>query len=109
MCSQISCASSRFAVPEKILKRLSSFETRDRRVCDFAFPSVCAGAELGVAATASIVSVFTRSSSWFAWHPVSHTAMFPPNPTTQTPLPKLWLGDQDSNLDKVLQRHLTYH
>ncbi len=20
-----------------------------------------------------------------------------------------WLGDQDSNLDKVLQRHLTYH
>ena len=21
----------------------------------------------------------------------------------------LWLGDQDSNLDKVLQRHLTYH
>jgi hypothetical protein len=22
---------------------------------------------------------------------------------------RLWLGDQDSNLDKVLQRHLTYH
>ena len=23
--------------------------------------------------------------------------------------PTLWLGDQDSNLDRVLQRHLTYH
>jgi hypothetical protein len=78
---QIAAASSGFAVPEKILKRRSSFDTRERRACglvlspwgelgfDTAFPSAWVDAGFGVAAaTASIVSDFTRTSSWLAWN-----------------------------------------
>src|SRR5581483_5547538 len=100
MCLQISSASSRFAEPEKTLNRRSSFDTRERRDCDFALaPSPGAAARFGGATpTASIVSVFTRSSSWFAWVSCFAAAMF------CRARYKLWLGDQDSNLDKVLQR-----
>ena len=40
---------------------------------------------------------------------VRATAFLKPVLPAAFPELKFWLGGQDSNLDEVLQRHLTYH
>src|ERR1039457_1200941 len=109
----ISSVNGRFAVPLKSLKRLSSLRLRLRlrsgaSLASFAFAAASAAANcaaslaadcppsccLSSAVTVDLpASIFDCLQAGWLWATV-HCSL-----TTET-----WLGDQDSNLDKCLQR-----
>ena len=118
----ISSASGRLAVPLKSLKRLSSLRLRVRLrsaagLASFALAAASGGAADPVrgsllrrrpASGSFLLFVFHRHRQCFRFHlrATSKLVGFGCFPVSAL---KTWLGDQDSNLDKCLQRALSYH
>src|ERR1039458_383069 len=117
----ISSASGRLAVPLKSLNRLSSLRLRLRLRSGTSFVSFAFAAASGGDRTnpAEAESLSAPSSGVFGsldccvtmvvTFSASISALPPSWLALAASYTESWLGDQDSNLDKCLQRALSYH